>query len=115
MTINKNIRCETSSCADAITKYGEQYHRVYDLSGYRNPPLFMPDAIAMCEQCGGFTNGKEWKHVCNKCGKEVESGKLVGLFVPHLCQECLDTIVENDRRNGNICRMCHQPYTLCCC
>jgi hypothetical protein len=113
MTINKNIRCETEKCINAIVKYGEQYHRVHD--AYEYPPLFMPDAIAVCEQCGGHTNGKEWSHVCKGCGKTVNPGELVGLFVPHLCKECLNKAIENDKRAGRICRMCHEPYCLCCC
>ncbi|GEM_PF-2022017 len=113
MAINKNIRCETPSCIKSITNYGEQYHGVYDI--YASPPKFMPDAIAICENCGGYTNGKEWAHYCGHCGKIVEPGKLVGLFVPHLCQECLDAYVAEDKRTGNICTMCHQPRTLCCC
>lgn len=114
MTTNKsNIRCETPKCINTIKKHGEQYHRVYDT--YVHTPDFMPDAIARCENCGGYTNGIIWKHVCNTCGKEVEPGKLVGLFVPHLCQECLNEAIERDMQSGNVCTVCHQPRSLCCC
>lgn len=113
MTINKDIRCENPTCIASIEKYGEQYHSVYDL--YSTPPPFMPEAIAICEHCGGYTDGKKWVYICKKCGKSVNPGELVGLFVPHLCQECLDDIVESDRKNGNICTLCHKPRSLCCC
>jgi len=66
-----------------------------------------------CESCGAIKFFDKWTRKCQKCHKEVDH--LVGLFVPHLCQNCLDEIVEIDRKSGNICGMCRQPRSLCCC
>ena len=102
-----DIRCISYSCAKRTTK------RVHSL--WLPAPKFMPDAIACCEFCGGYTNGKIWKYVCNKCGSDVASGELVGLFVPHLCRDCLKKIVEEQSRVGDVCGMCRQVRVNCCC
>ena len=75
----------------------------------------MPTATAHCESCGGYTDGITWKHVCQKCNKEVQPGELCGLFVPHLCKECEQAKADSDRRSGNVCRICRQPRSRCCC
>ena len=109
------IRCTTPRCIDSITKYGNQYHRVYDFNTPLNKPKVMPTAIAHCESCGGYTDGTTWKHVCEKCGKDVQSGELCGLFVPHLCRECEQAIADKDKRTGNICLKCRVVRSRCCC
>jgi hypothetical protein len=66
-----------------------------------------------CERCGAKEINGKWVKICGRCKSEVT--ELHGLFVPHLCKSCLDIIVENDRRTGNICLLCRQPRSLCCC
>ena len=69
-----------------------------------------------CERCGGVCCvDDQWKYVCKKCKKEVEPGKLVGLFVPHLCVNCETKIASSEKASGNICIMCRQPRSRCCC
>lgn len=64
--------------------------------------------------CCGFTNiDGEFVAICKKCGDEC--GKLCGLFVPHLCPDCYRGELENDRKSGNICTLCHSPRSACCC
>jgi hypothetical protein len=72
---------------------------------------------ARCERCGGSTadGGKTWTWTCAECETQVQPGELHGLFVPHLCRACLDRIVKAERASGQLCRMCRQPYSLCCC
>ena len=115
MSEKSEIKCTTQRCRDSIAKYGERYHRVYDRGDDRGKPSFMPDAIAQCEGCGGYTNGTTWKHTCQKCGKDVDPGQLTGLFVPHLCHDCERTIAEKEKTSGNVCLMCRQPRSRCCC
>lgn len=79
------------------------------------PPVFMPDAIAQCEWCGGYTNGTDWKHVCKHCGKEVAAGELKGFFVPHRCAECDAAIVAKQRAEGDVCGLCGSVRSYCCC
>jgi hypothetical protein len=52
---------------------------------------------------------------CEKCGKAVKNGELVGLFVPSLCAECEQKRADDDRRTGNVCGLCRQPRSRCCC
>jgi len=74
------------------------------------------DGVCTCEFCGATKEDKpdaEWKKVCRKCGKVVD--KLVGLFVPFACLECLDRERQHQLRTGKVCRMCRRPYVDCCC
>ena len=68
-----------------------------------------------CEHCGAFSDdgGKTWTKTCSTCGNEVD--KLVGLFVPHNCVECQKAKVEKEVARGEVCRMCRQVYSNCCC
>ena len=116
MSEKSEISCITPRCKESISKYGEQYHAVYSVFIFGgHPPTFMPDAIAHCEHCGGYTNGMDWKHVCEKCGKDIAPGKLTGLFVPHLCQACEQAIADRDKASGNVCLKCHVVRSRCCC
>lgn len=108
-----NVKCESPKCIQAIEKFGERCYSIKTM--YRPAPSFMPDAIAICERCGGYYNGERWMYQCLKCGKEVRPGELVGLFVPHHCKECEQAITDENRRRGNVCRMCRQPRNQCCC
>lgn len=116
---NPKIHCTTPSCVKAIEISGDRYHNVYDLEQpytSTRAPVFMPDAVARCESCGGYTDGKgNWKHVCVACGTEVKPGELTGLFVPHLCKDCMRATVEADKKAGRVCSLCRRPYSLCCC
>lgn len=107
MIEKSNIRCETPSCINAIQKYGEIYHRVYSHT--------TNGADACCEQCGAVHYPDGWKSVCEKCKRDVLPGELVGLFVPHLCKECEKAVADEDVKRGNICGMCREPRSRCCC
>jgi len=56
---------------------------------------------------------EEKKFVCEKCKNPTD--KLYGLFVPHLCQECEQAEADSDKRSGNVCGICRQPRSRCCC
>ena len=100
------VRCETPRCVKEIEDHGERYHGVHeDVCGE-----------IKCERCGGKQQPDgSWKHECAKCQKEVAPGKLVGLFVPHLCIECLDALRQDQIKKGHVCIMCRKPYADCCC
>lgn len=72
------------------------------------------DVIAICQACGSYQvqNG-EWGTICSRCGRQKV--KLHGLFVPHLCEDCLQKVVDGDIAKGNVCLLCGQPHSLCCC
>jgi hypothetical protein len=78
------LRCVTAKCADAIAKYGDHYHGVHSVE---KAPAHVQDATALCERCGGYHNGTEWKHVCKICKATVEAGSLLGFFVAHRCKD----------------------------
>lgn len=115
MTIKSDIRCK--HCASLIEKDGETYHRVYPLTsfGIKEAPDYMPNAIARCEQCGGFTDGENWAYHCVTCKKDVKPGELTGLFVPHNCHDCQQAVLEKQRKSGQVCGRCRQPFANCCC
>lgn len=107
MSNKSETRCPTEKCVKAIEEYGEHYHGVYDSKWH--------DSV-ICERCGGKLNDKgEWYHQCSMCKKMLEPGQLVGLFVPHLCKECLESVRESQRQSGSVCRMCRKVYADCCC
>ncbi len=109
------IKCPTPSCAGYVERYGESYQNVYPLSQSATPPAFLPDAIAQCQSCGGYTNGSEWKHVCRKCSAEVEPGALVGLFVPSRCVPCDEVLVAEEKAKGRTCIGCGKVSSRCYC
>ena len=109
-----DIRCQAKKCMEVIAKYGDAHHRVMDMSVHK-PPAFMPNAIALCEGCGGYTDGTEWKYRCVMCSKDVPPGELVGFFVPHRCKECDTKVVAQEKASGKICSRCRQVYSYCCC
>jgi len=80
-----------------------------------NCPLCKNDRVHdfRCEACGAKKIMGRWVKRCEKCDQEVE--ELHGLFVPHLCKGCMDKVIEHDRATGNICIMCRQVRSLCCC
>jgi hypothetical protein len=95
------IPCPTPSCANFVAKW-KYPHRVSEHNG-----------VLTCENCGGISHdgGKTWKHECRTCKVTVEPGKLVGLFVPHLCVPC-----ENaEAAKSGTCGNCRQRLNRCCC
>lgn len=108
------VYCTTPVCVGRLRKYGPNYHKVEELREGNQPP-FMPDATHRCEFCGGYTNGKEWKHICHSCGTEVAPGELTGMFVPHLCRECEQEAADDQIRRGSVCTLCRKPYCRCAC
>lgn len=101
-------RCPTPRCVEDIAKGGERYHSVYD-------GRTKDDYVAKCERCGGKFDGAVWQHKCGACGKQVEPGGLVGLFVPHSCPDCHHKAVEAEVARGAVCSQCHQAFSNCCC
>ena len=98
-----NIRCTNQKCIELIEKHGEQYHRVYDVDGK-----------IRCIYCGGVMNIKgEFIYICVECKKKTD--KLYGLFVPHLCKECIDKKREIAIEKNDRCLMCCQLRMDCCC
>lgn len=117
MSDKSQIRCGNPRCAERISKYGEGYHRVYDLPQkyVMTHPAF-PNATAACQSCGAFLVDGVWILKCHKCGKVLPMGeRLVALFVPHLCPECHTAETEAARKSGDICRMCGATRNNCCC
>lgn len=108
------VRCATPRCQEYIQRYGERYHVVYPLR-WEIAPRLLPQAIARCEQCGGYTDGQTWLHACARCGTVVTPGALVGLFVPHWCQACAALVEAEQRAAGHICRQCHKVNARCYC
>jgi len=100
--------CETPSCSIFREKY--KCKTVYEVTSEVHP-----DAKFACEKCGAYSDGEKWVSSCNNCGKEVEHGKLVGIFVPHVCGACMEKTVEEERAAGRVCRACGQVFSLCCC
>lgn len=107
-------RCPTVKCKEAIEKWGAHYHSVHDIPP-EAAPSHTPEAVALCERCGGYSNGKEWRHICKMCGTTVEPGQLKGFFVPHRCAACDEKVVSKERAEGKICRLCNSVYAYCCC
>lgn len=57
---------------------------------------------------------------CTSCTIKMTQDEIGGypLFAGCVCAPCwakhLD-FMETERRQGHVCRMCHQPYSNCCC
>lgn len=98
-------RCQTPHCLDAIAQYGENYHMVHD----------QKDGTNLCEKCGGIKRDGVWIHRCSKCGADEKPGMLGGLFVPHMCRPCTNSLYESEKKSGNVCGMCRSPRSFCCC
>lgn len=57
---------------------------------------------------------------CTGCGVEIKESEIAGrpLFAGVDCKACWAkhlTHIENERKSGQVCRMCRKPYSLCCC
>jgi DNA-directed RNA polymerase subunit RPC12/RpoP len=57
---------------------------------------------------------------CTTCGKRFDEHEVAGrpLFAGKVCKTCWDLhleYLEDERKKGNVCRMCGQPYGNCCC
>lgn len=106
MSTKAETRCPTPRCAAEVEKYGEQYHAVYPRS-----------AGLACDRCGGvqLEAGGAWRHACKGCSVSVEPGQLVGLFVPSVCQACLEATRADQMRRGCRCLACGKAYCDCYC
>jgi hypothetical protein len=108
MTEKSTVRCVTPRCVATIAKYGENYHMVYDRDG--------TDGVAhSCEFCGAESVNGAWVSRCKHCGKSVDPGTLVGLFVPHSCPDCQEALRQKQIAEGSVCRRCKSAYLDCCC
>ena len=57
---------------------------------------------------------------CTSCEKDIHSNdkRMRILFAGVLCEDCIpeyEKMVQHQRDTGQVCRMCKQPYALCCC
>lgn len=71
-----------------------------------------------CERCGFTLTGfggfdVKFRAICKRC--HVETDKLYGLFVPHLCSQCRDETVEEQKKTGRVCGICGSVYLYCSC
>lgn len=77
------------------------------------------NGMVRCDKCGGrrnFALGQHtWTWTCGQCGKEVKPGRLVGLFVPHLCEKCEAKTAKQEVKEGMVCRVCFKPTCRCRC
>ena len=60
------------------------------------------------------------RYRCTGCGSEMAKSEVYSfpLFSGVACSECgkeHDKQIEHERKTGQVCRMCKQPYSLCCC
>jgi len=54
---------------------------------------------------------------CTDCGKESDNVQWFP-FTVKACPECAAKRMakaEQERKQGQVCRFCHQPYSLCVC
>lgn len=107
MSTKSEIRCVTPRCLADVAKFGEHYHSVHDKA----------DGSALCDRCGGeqLKPGAPWRHVCRNCSSSVEPGQLVGLFVPSVCEPCLEARRADELRRGARCLACGKAYCDCYC
>jgi len=104
--------CQTSSCKDDVRTYGQRYDAVRPIT---MPPSFFPAATVLCSRCGGYSNGRQWKHVCSSCNATVKAGDLQGLPVPTRCARCDAAVVAAERKHGAVCPRCRAVKSYCCC
>lgn len=60
------------------------------------------------------------RYRCTNCGIEMDESEVGAypLFAGVICKKCAveyEKHVEHERKTGQVCRMCRQPYSLCCC
>lgn len=82
--------CPVPKCRELnhrLAANGSHDCTIYSTDGLK---IGHPEAIYYCVSCGGYWNGKEWKHICRDCRKEVPPGELVAYksSVPNICGEC---------------------------
>lgn len=109
--MKSDIRCQTKECVKARNLYTE--NSVAVLPPHYNRPPSLSSATARCLSCGGYFDGKTWKHVCHSCGTEVKPGELIGYLVPAKCAAC-----AKDKK-GNmpdyVCSGCNHLPRFCTC
>jgi len=96
-------------CVDGFGVDGveHRYHRVHPK---REAPY---EGLPRCEAHGCILIDGEWAFECSEC--KARTDKLHGLFIPYLCKECYDALIEHQRATGNVCGLCGQPRAMCCC
>ena len=57
---------------------------------------------------------------CTGCSKEIAESEIASrpLFAGAVCADCSKKhgeLLERERKSGNVCRMCGQPRSNCCC
>jgi hypothetical protein len=105
-------RCPSILCIEEIKKHGENYHDVYPVGAI---PSFLSEATLRCGRCGGFSNGHIWVHACAECGVQVKEDELKGLFVPHQCSNCEETLAQQEIKQGKTCSRCKKARSRCYC
>lgn len=109
-----DIRCPTPFCQKRVEELGDSGNRVYSYTWDYRVPVDIK-ICARCDSCGGLTDGASWYHVCSVCGKRVDPGELRGLFVPHMCSDCVKKKAEEEIKKGHVCGFCRNPFSQCCC
>lgn len=110
------LKCPARRCIHLHAKYPPGSHiavgKVYDLE---KAPKWAPGAIALCECCGSYYDGADWKCICIYCSKVVQPGEKTGLFWPHSCKECSDQRKAEETARGAVCNTCRNTFSWCCC
>lgn len=75
-------------------------------------PVYLIDAIIV-KRMAGITK-------CTQCEKEIEEKDVAGrpLFCGVACKPCWAKHLEHleeQKRKGQVCRMCRKPWGACCC
>lgn len=78
---------------------------------FKDPEKLL-DGIADTEASGNFR--------CTDCEEIFPHGAIAGypLFSGRVCADCMEKHrkkLEQEIRDGHVCRMCGQPYSNCCC
>ena len=82
-----------------------------EIGAFRNPFGLLTDIAINVK--AGFT----W---CTRCGKKLKRDEVAGypLFAGVACTECWKLHLEHledQKKKGHVCSMCHEPYDNCCC
>lgn len=110
------IVCPAPCCVAKHEKYRHDRHiavgKVYDLD---RAPAWAPCAIALCECCGSYFDGKTWSCICVECHQVVQPGEKTGLFWPHSCKACNAKTIAQEKERGSVCRTCGNTFSWCYC
>ena len=90
--------------------------------GYRLTPeeklLASSDPESLLDKMANMRAANRYR--CTGCGLEMDKSEVHSfpLFAGVACTACgkkHGEQIEHERKTGQVCRMCRQPYSLCCC